>query len=62
MIEKHGTNYEAMARDHHNDYQLTARQLERKIEKFQKIPKAYERYLAEKAAGRDFLADFQMND
>ncbi|CAF1000540.1 unnamed protein product [Adineta ricciae] len=62
MIEKHGTNYEAMARDHHNDYQLTARQLERKIEKFQKIPKAYERYLAEKAAGRDFVADFQMND
>lgn len=62
MMEKHGTNYEAMARDHRNDYQLTARQLERKVEKFQKIPKVYERYLAEKAAGKDFLADFQMDD
>lgn len=62
MIEKHGTNYEAMARDHRNDYQLTARQLERKIEKFRKIPKVYERYLAEKAEGRDFLAEFQMDD
>ncbi|CAF1409704.1 unnamed protein product [Adineta steineri] len=62
MIEKHGTNYDAMARDHHNDYQLTARQLERKVEKFQKIPKVYQRYLAEKAEGRNFLAEFQMND
>ncbi|CAF1042157.1 unnamed protein product [Rotaria sp. Silwood1] len=62
MIEKHDTNYEAMARDHHNDYQLTARQLERKIEKFKKIPKVYERYLAEKAEGKNFLAEFQMDD
>ena len=62
MIEKHGSNYEAMARDHHNDYQLTARQLERKVEKFRNVPKAYERYLAEKAAGRNFLAEFNMND
>ena len=62
MIEKHGENYSAMARDHRNDYQLTPRQLEKKIEKFRKIPKAYERYLAEKAEGRNFLADFQMDD
>ena len=62
MIEKHGTNYDAMARDHHNDYQLTARQLERKMEKFKKIPKIYERYLTEKAAGKNFLVDFQMDD
>jgi hypothetical protein len=61
MIEKHGTNYDAMARDHHNDYQLTPRQLERRIEKFQKIPKVYDRYLAEKAEGRNFLAEFQMD-
>lgn len=62
MIEKHGTNYSTMARDHHNDYQLTARQLERKIEKFKKIPKVFDRYLAEKAEGRNFLADFQMDN
>jgi hypothetical protein len=62
MIEKHGENYSAMARDHHNDYQLTAKQLERKVEKFKSIPKAYERYLAEKAEGRNFLVDFQMDD
>lgn len=62
MIEKHGTNYYAMARDHRNDYQLTPKQLERKMEKFKNIPKVYERYLAEKAEGRNFLADFQMED
>ena len=27
-----------------------------KIEKFRKIPKVYERYLAEKAEGRDFFS------
>lgn len=62
MIEKHGTNYYKMARDHRNDYQLTPKQLERKIEKFKNVPKAYERYLAEKAEGRNFLSDFQMDD
>lgn len=62
MIDKHGDNYEAMARDHHNDYQLTPKQLKKRIENFKKIPKAYEQYLSEKAAGKNFVVQFGMND
>ena len=32
------------------------------IEKFKNVPKAYERYLADKAAGKNFLADFAMDN
>jgi hypothetical protein len=62
MLEKYGSNYDAMARDHRNDYQRTARQLERQVNKFKNVPKAYARYLAEKEQGKNFLADFAMDN
>jgi uncharacterized protein (DUF305 family) len=36
LIQKHGLDYEAMARDHENIFQNTAKQLERKIKTFQR--------------------------
>ncbi|CAF1165817.1 unnamed protein product [Didymodactylos carnosus] len=62
MLEKYGTNYLAMSKDHRNDYQETPKQLERKMKKFMNVKKAYQKYLDEKKAGRDFLSEFGMND
>ncbi|XP_014216612.1 uncharacterized protein LOC106645288 [Copidosoma floridanum] len=48
MMDKYGDDYEAMARDHRNYYQLTSCQIRRKIEKFKSIPEQYAKYLVEK--------------
>uniref|UniRef100_A0A915J7E5 Nucleolar protein 16 n=1 Tax=Romanomermis culicivorax TaxID=13658 RepID=A0A915J7E5_ROMCU len=48
MLEKHGDNYEAMAKDSKNVHQDTAAQLRRKIETFKGIPVQYNAYLRSK--------------
>ncbi|CAD5232568.1 unnamed protein product [Bursaphelenchus xylophilus] len=46
MIQKHGVDFEAMARDHENIYQNTAKQIQRKIELFKKS-QAYKEVVGE---------------
>ncbi|KAF6021524.1 NOP16 [Bugula neritina] len=44
MMEKYGEDYKAMARDKRNYYQDTPKQIQKKIQKFQKIPDLYDAY------------------
>jgi len=48
MMEKHGEEYDRMARDPKNVYQDTAAQIRRKIETFKSIPIQYNAYLRSK--------------
>jgi len=48
MIEKHGDDYDRMARDHKNVYQDTPAQIRRKLETFKSIPIQYNAYLRSK--------------
>jgi len=48
MMDKHGENYVAMARDDRNYYQETPKQIQRKINRFKSIPKMYEIYAESK--------------
>lgn len=48
MMEKHGENYKAMARDQRNYYQDTPKQIKRKIMTFKGIPGQYQAYVRSK--------------
>lgn len=48
MIDKYGEDYQSMARDKKNHYQLTWRQLRAKINTFKGIPEQYAEYLVNK--------------
>ena len=58
MIEKHGQNYEKMARDHQNHYQETPTQIKKKIQKFKNNKLQFEKYLADKNRGVNFVEMF----
>lgn len=55
MMEKHGDDFKAMARDSRNYYQDTPKQIKRKINKFKSIPDQYNAYLRSKEAGETQL-------
>ncbi|GFY41086.1 nucleolar protein 16 [Trichonephila inaurata madagascariensis] len=48
MLERHGENYYAMAKDPKNYYQDTPAQIEKKIKKFKNIPSQWNGYLRAK--------------
>ncbi|XP_011302027.1 uncharacterized protein [Fopius arisanus] len=47
LMDKYGEDYEAMARDKKNHYQLTWRQIRQKINTFKNIPEQYSEYLVQ---------------
>ncbi|KAK6178015.1 hypothetical protein SNE40_012860 [Patella caerulea] len=51
MMDRHGDDYVAMARDPLNIFQHTPKQIRRKIENMKKVPGLYEDYLASRAGG-----------
>ena len=55
MIEKYGENYEEMAKDYKNYYQLTDCQIKKKIAQFKQMKGPYQNYLNDKKKGVDFL-------
>lgn len=48
MMDKYGDDYQAMARDKKNYYQMTWRQIRAKINSFKKVPEQYAEYLLKK--------------
>ncbi|XP_070540666.1 nucleolar protein 16-like [Ptychodera flava] len=52
MMEKYGEDYKAMAMDERNYYQDTPKQIRQRINKFKSLPDQYNKYLAEKNAGK----------
>ncbi|GFQ69564.1 nucleolar protein 16 [Trichonephila clavata] len=53
MLERHGENYYAMAKDPKNYYQDTPAQIEKKIKKFKNVPSAWNGYLRAKGLIED---------
>lgn len=51
MMEKHGEDYKAMARDRKNHYQDTPKQIKKRIMTFKNIPSQYNAYLKSKETG-----------
>jgi Ribosome biogenesis protein Nop16 len=48
MMDKHGTDYKAMARDPRNHYQETPKAIESKVRRFIRIPEHYAVYCRER--------------
>lgn len=59
MMEKYGQEFNKMERDYKNYYQETAAQWKKKINLFKKMKHAYEKYLADKKAGVNFIEKFE---
>jgi hypothetical protein len=59
MMEKYGQEYHKMERDHKNFYQETGAQWKRKINLFKKMKNAFDKYLADKKAGVNFIENFE---
>lgn len=55
MIEKHGQDYESMAKDFKNYYQHTPSQIKKQISLFKQMKGPYQKYLNEKKQGVNFL-------
>lgn len=55
MIEKYGDKFDDMARDYKNLYQFTPCQIKKKINQFKQMKGPYQKYLADKKSGVDFL-------
>jgi len=52
MLDKHGDDYKAMARDRKNHYQETPKQIKKKINMFKNTPSQYGEYLTTKGEHR----------
>jgi len=52
LMDKHGEDYKAMARDRKNHYQETPKQIKKKINMFKNTPSQYEAYLKSKGEVR----------
>ena len=59
MIEKFGDDYKKMSKDYKNYYQDTPNQLKKRINVFKTMKTQYEKYLADKKSGVNFLADLE---
>ena len=55
MMEKYDNDHEKMTKDYKNHYQETSAQISKKIKLFKNMKLPYEKYLAEKKSGKNFL-------
>ena len=55
MMEKYGEDFKKMSRDYKNYYQDTPAQIKKRIARFKNMKSQYDKYLAEKKSGKNFL-------
>ena len=65
MMDRHGDDFAAMARDPDNIFQLTANKIRRKVTKFINVPEQFEKYARERGLlddARKILDDDNVNE